>query len=79
MCFGYLWITNQTGSQVLKYKKDRKNIPNLQAAYHKLFHIPKNAGFTLAELNGGYYDCLMDAISIEECFMDVNIIQYVFV
>ena len=78
MCFGYMWITGKNGKEALQYKKDRKDIPNLQLSHHKLFKIPKNAGFTLAELNSGYFDSLMDAISIEDSFIDRDVIQYVF-
>ena len=78
MCFGYLWITGHTGKEALLYKKEKKKTPNMQLANHKLFKIKKNEDFTLANLNSGYFDSLMDAISIQDSFKDTNVIQYVF-
>ena len=78
MCFGYLWITGRTGKEALLYKKEKKKTPNMQLAYHKLFKIQKNEDFTLAKLNSGYFDSLMDAISIEDIFIDRDVIQYIF-
>lgn len=77
MCFGYLLITNQTGSQALQYKKSRRLVKNEQETFHQLFHIPKNSPYTLGQLNDGYFNSLMDAISIEDQFLDSNVVQYV--
>ena len=78
MCFGYMWITGRTAKETLLYKKEKQKTPNTQLANHKLFKIPKNAEFTLAKLNSGYFDSLMDAISIQDSFTDTDVIQYVF-
>ena len=79
MCFGYMWITDRTAKEALLYKKERKKTPNILLANHKLFKIPKNTDFTLAQLNSGYFDSLMDAISIQDSFKDTYVIQYVFI
>ena len=79
MCFAYLWLTDGFGKEVMRYKKEKRKTPNVQLANHRLFKIPKKADFTLAELNSGFFDALMDAISIQDSFKDTDIIEYVFV